>query len=41
MLLNRRVVAAGPVGEVFTEDRLRATYGGRLAILPAAGDAAA
>ncbi|HET6521134.1 MAG TPA: metal ABC transporter ATP-binding protein [Geminicoccaceae bacterium] len=30
LLLNVRVVAAGPVGEVFTEDNLRRTYGGRL-----------
>jgi manganese/zinc/iron transport system ATP- binding protein len=30
LLLNVRVVAAGPVGEAFTEDNLRRTYGGRL-----------
>ena len=28
-LLNVRRVASGPVGEVFTDDNLRATYGGR------------
>jgi manganese/zinc/iron transport system ATP- binding protein len=30
LLLNVRVVAAGPVAEAFTEDNLRRTYGGRL-----------
>ena len=34
MLLNVRCVAGGPVEEVFTEENLRATYGGRAAILP-------
>src|SRR5687768_1483781 len=29
MLLNVRKVAAGPVSEVFTEENLRVTYGGR------------
>ena len=33
LLLNVRVVAAGPVGAAFTEDNLRRTYGGRLATL--------
>ncbi len=28
LLLNRRAVASGPVAEVFTDDLLRATYGG-------------
>lgn len=32
-LINVRRIAAGPVREVFTETNLRATYGGRLAIL--------
>jgi manganese/zinc/iron transport system ATP- binding protein len=32
-LLNVRRVASGPVGEVFTEDNLRATYGGKVAFL--------
>jgi manganese/zinc/iron transport system ATP- binding protein len=31
VLLNVRRVAAGPVGEVFTEENLRRTYGGRAA----------
>ena len=33
LLLNMRIVAAGPVSEVFTEENLRATYGGKLALL--------
>jgi manganese/zinc/iron transport system ATP- binding protein len=32
-LLNMRLVAAGPVSEIFTSDHLNATYGGRLGIL--------
>ena len=39
MLLNMRVVAAGPVSEVFTADNLRRTYGGRLALLDEAAGA--
>jgi manganese/zinc/iron transport system ATP- binding protein len=31
-LLNVRRVASGPVGEVFTEENLRLTYGGRAAV---------
>lgn len=37
MLLNMRIVAAGAVEEVFTEDNLRATYGGKLALLEQVG----
>jgi len=33
VLLNTRVIAAGPAREVLTHERLRETYGGRLAIL--------
>lgn len=33
VLLNMRVVAFGPVEEVFTQDLLQKTYGGRLTIL--------
>ena len=33
LLLNVRRVAAGPVGEVFTEENLRRTYGGRVAFI--------
>jgi manganese/zinc/iron transport system ATP- binding protein len=36
-LLNVRRVAAGPVEEVFTEENLRATYGGRAALFGAGG----
>ncbi|QDU42216.1 High-affinity zinc uptake system ATP-binding protein ZnuC [Symmachiella dynata] len=34
LLLNRRVVAYGPTKDVFTTENLRATYGGRLAVMP-------
>ena len=37
MLLNMRMVAAGPTSEVFNEDNLRKTYGGRLALLDKVG----
>ena len=36
MLLNVRRIAAGPVGEVFTEENLRVTYGGRVPFIAAA-----
>ncbi|MEQ8769642.1 MAG: metal ABC transporter ATP-binding protein [Phycisphaerales bacterium] len=39
IMLNMRVVATGAVGEVFTPDNLRATYGGRLTTLDRAGHA--
>jgi manganese/zinc/iron transport system ATP- binding protein len=39
VLLNVRLVAAGPLETVFTPENLRKTYGGRLAILDAAGEA--
>jgi manganese/zinc/iron transport system ATP- binding protein len=32
-LLNVRLIASGPVNEVFTEENLRLTYGGRVAFL--------
>jgi manganese/zinc/iron transport system ATP- binding protein len=35
LLLNVRVIAAGPVAEVFTEDNLRLTFGGRVGVLAA------
>lgn len=41
ILLNMRVVAAGPVGEVFTEENLQKTYGGRLTLLSEAAEAIA
>lgn len=41
MLLNMRVVAAGPVETTLTEQNLRATYGGRLTLLEEAAHAMA
>lgn len=37
VLLNMRLIATGPVESVFTEDNLRATYGGKLALLDRVG----
>ena len=39
LLLNVRRIALGPVGEVFTEENLRRTYGGRAPLLRGSGDA--
>ena len=39
VLLNVRLVVAGPTASVFTEENLRKTYGGRLAILDKLGQA--
>jgi len=39
VLINVRLVANGPTSEVFTTEKLQATYGGRLAILDAAAEA--
>ena len=41
MLLNMRIVAAGPVSEVFTDENLNKTYGGRLTLLAEASEAVA
>ncbi|MCC7388770.1 MAG: metal ABC transporter ATP-binding protein [Phycisphaerales bacterium] len=41
ILLNMRVVAAGPVRTVFTRDNLHKTYGGRLTLLSEAAEAIA
>lgn len=41
VLLNTRIVAAGPTAEVFTSDNLRKTYGGRLTLLDEAAHAMA
>ena len=38
VLLNMRVVAAGPTSEVFTPENIRATYGGKLALLDEVGE---
>lgn len=37
LLLNTRVVAAGPVSSVLTAENLRTTYGGKLALLDQVG----
>ena len=39
ILLNMRLIAHGPTDATFTPENLRKTYGGRLAILDAAGEA--
>jgi manganese/zinc/iron transport system ATP- binding protein len=39
VLLNMRVVAAGPTKEIFTRDNLEKTYGGKLSLLADAADA--
>ena len=36
MLLNVRRIASGPVEEVFTDENLRKTYGGRISFVPKA-----
>jgi manganese/zinc/iron transport system ATP- binding protein len=41
VLLNMRLVASGSTEKTFTNDNLRKTYGGRLGILEAAGQAVA
>jgi len=41
ILLNMRVVASGPVEQVFTSDNLHKTYGGRLTLLSEAAEAVA
>ena len=41
MLLNMRIVASGPVDEVFTPENLKKTYGGRLTLLDQAAEALA
>ena len=41
ILLNMRIVAAGSVADVFTQDNLNKTYGGRLTLLDAAAEAVA
>jgi manganese/zinc/iron transport system ATP- binding protein len=39
VLLNMRVVASGPTAQVFTQENLKRTYGARLTLLDAAGEA--
>jgi manganese/zinc/iron transport system ATP- binding protein len=38
LLINMRLVASGPVAEVFTPENLRKTYGGKLALLDQLGE---
>lgn len=38
VLLNMRLVASGPVKEVFTQELLQETYGGKLTVLSEVGD---
>jgi manganese/zinc/iron transport system ATP- binding protein len=39
VMLNMRVVASGPTHEVFTDENLKKTYGGRLSLLDYAAEA--
>lgn len=39
VLLNMRIVAAGPTAEVFTQENLHKTYGGKLTLLSQAAEA--
>lgn len=39
VMLNMRLVASGPTASTFTPENLRKTYGGRLTLLDAAGEA--
>ena len=39
VLLNMRIVAAGPTAEVFTQANLHKTYGGKLSLLSQAAEA--
>ena len=41
LLLNMRVVASGPVDQVFTQENLQKTYGGKLTLLSEAAEAIA
>lgn len=41
VMINMRVVAAGPTGEVFTQENINKTYGGRLTVLSDAAQAVA
>ena len=41
LLLNMRIVAAGPTAATFTSDKIARTYGGRLTLLDQAAEALA
>jgi manganese/zinc/iron transport system ATP- binding protein len=34
VMLNRAIIAQGPVAQIYTPENLRATYGGQVAVLP-------
>ncbi len=38
LMLNMRLIASGPIAQVFTSENLRRTYGGRLALLDQVGN---
>lgn len=38
LMLNTRLVAAGPTNEVFTDESLQKTYGGKLSLLTKIGN---
>ena len=38
VLMNTRLVASGPIKEVFTKELLNETYGGKLTLLSKVGD---
>ena len=40
VMLNQRIIAQGPVAEVYTPENLRAAYGGQLALIGALEGAA-
>ena len=39
VMLNMRVITEGPIAEVFTNENLQKTYGGRLTVLDEAAEA--
>jgi len=41
LLLNTRVISAGPIASIFTEENLKKTYGGRLTLLDEVGESLA
>ena len=41
IMLNMRIVASGPTEDVFTQDNLKKTYGGKLTLLDEAAQALA
>ena len=39
VLLNMRLIAAGPIADTFTDENLQKTYGGKLTLLEEVGEA--